>query len=402
MGRKEFKQKLQTVKELMEEKLLDEIPLSSRPPMPDVDYDKETYVIVSYSRKDFVEVYLFLDFLYRNGYRFWYDNGMQGVDTWLNEFEKKYENPNCLGTITFFSNYYISNATKEELGVIYQNKQYRKHNMMLSLMALSEMDSEDMLINAIYERRISIRNAADIEMDLAELIKQEKEKTIHRYGTEEDIPFLVEKLDKLFSIRGAAPQPFQDASGMFFVVDGVLRKYVGRDCADVVIPEGITKIDDGAFAACTDIVSVAIPETVTEIGMDAFSGCLSLTEVTIPNSIEIIPENAFRSCYSLKRITIPNSVRMIADAAFDQCSDLESVTLPEGLRDIYHEAFYGCALREIVIPQSVTFIGNGAFRYCEALERIIYEGTKAQWKRIDLGDIGISRVQCIDGEIEAC
>ena len=49
----QFKQRLSEVKALMEQGKLDEIPLDARPKMVDFDYDKDSYVVISYSRKDF-------------------------------------------------------------------------------------------------------------------------------------------------------------------------------------------------------------------------------------------------------------------------------------------------------------------------------------------------------------
>lgn len=59
MDYQEFKENLLKVKKQLENDNLDEIPLFVRPSMPQFDYNDETYVVVSYSRKDFVEVFFF-------------------------------------------------------------------------------------------------------------------------------------------------------------------------------------------------------------------------------------------------------------------------------------------------------------------------------------------------------
>ena len=45
------------------------------------------------------------------------------------------------------------------------------------------------------------------------------------------------------------------------------------------IPEGTTKIEDGAFSDCDSLTSVTIPDSVTSIGNYAFYDCNSLTSV---------------------------------------------------------------------------------------------------------------------------
>lgn len=44
---------------------------------------------------------------------------------------------------------------------------------------------------------------------------------------------------------------------------------------------GLTRIDNGTFADCTELTSVTIPETVTTIGDNAFNGCTGLQTITV-------------------------------------------------------------------------------------------------------------------------
>ncbi|MDE6773642.1 MAG: leucine-rich repeat domain-containing protein, partial [Treponemataceae bacterium] len=55
-----------------------------------------------------------------------------------------------------------------------------------------------------------------------------------------------------------------------------------QDMTDLVIPDGVTSIGNGAFRGCANLTSVTIPAGVKTIGDSAFRECSGLTEVTIP------------------------------------------------------------------------------------------------------------------------
>ena len=122
------------------------------------------------------------------------------------------------------------------------------------------------------------------------------------------------------------------------------------EITDLVIPNGVERINSNAFVGCSFLKSLTIPNSVTSIGENAFSGCSSLTSVVIPNSVTSIGENAFSGCSSLTSVVIPNSVTSIGWGAFEGCSSLTSVA----------------------IPNSVTEIG-GAFRECTRLSAIVWD-----------------------------
>lgn len=52
---------------------------------------------------------------------------------------------------------------------------------------------------------------------------------------------------------------------------------------EVVIPAGVTRIAEDAFAGNTAITAVAVPQGVEEIGCFAFSGCTALKKITVLN-----------------------------------------------------------------------------------------------------------------------
>lgn len=68
---------------------------------------------------------------------------------------------------------------------------------------------------------------------------------------------------------------------------------------DLVIPEGITTINDAIFSGGTCFTSVTIPNTVRSIGDQSFYGCNNVHSLTIGNNVECIGADCFRGCNSL-------------------------------------------------------------------------------------------------------
>ena len=61
----------------------------------------------------------------------------------------------------------------------------------------------------------------------------------------------------------------------------------------ITIQEGVTIIEDSAFAGRKNLEMVSLPMTITEIGENAFAGCTNLVEITVPESVTQIGERAF-------------------------------------------------------------------------------------------------------------
>lgn len=139
----------------------------------------------------------------------------------------------------------------------------------------------------------------------------------------------------------------------------------------IIIPDGVSKINDFAFYNQQNITSVSIPNSVTLIGKSAFSYCNNLTDINIPSSVTSIGDDAFRDCSALTNIIIPDSITKIGRNAFCFCSVLTSITIPDSVTSIGNDAFRFCsALTSITIPNNVTSIGSDAFSECSALTSI--------------------------------
>lgn len=108
--------------------------------------------------------------------------------------------------------------------------------------------------------------------------------------------------------------------------------------------------------------NVVVPDTVTTIGQGAFENCKNLESIVLPKKLQEIYREAFQGCVKLKSIVLPNTIKKIGISAFEGCHSLSSVTLGTGLREIGIWAFNDCpSLKSITIPANVTYIGAKAF-----------------------------------------
>ena len=182
-----------------------------------------------------------------------------------------------------------------------------------------------------------------------------------------------------------------------------------RKLKSIKINSGVTSIGGFAFSGCSNLTSVTVPNNVTSIAQSTFERCQSLISVTIGSSVKSIGDFSFHACYNLKSVTIPNSVtsignwafgdcglmslkignkvKTIGECAFMNCNNLTNVTIPNSVTSIGPQGFSDCdSLTSITIPISVTSIGRGAFGACFALSDVYYNGSRAQWDRISIGD----------------
>ncbi len=146
---------------------------------------------------------------------------------------------------------------------------------------------------------------------------------------------------------------------------------------EVILPEGLTKLDDDEFMECFDLSYVKLPDSLEEIGEHAFWFALGLESIELPESLKVIGENAFVSS-GIRNVEIPEGVVQIHENAFSLMFNLEGVKL----------------------PKSLEYIGQGAFTGCELLEKLEFAGNVSEWEKLGYKlDKDIS-VICADGVFE--
>ena len=165
----------------------------------------------------------------------------------------------------------------------------------------------------------------------------------------------------------------------------------GKEVTDLVIPDGVKKINAFAFYRAKMLKTITIPGSVTEIGNYAFyCDDHDLAKVVIDNrNLETIGEDAFyrdyysshccitelhitdlsKWCSNISFGTFNNPIAT-AEKLFENSKEIKYLVIPDGVTKISRSAFSGAKmLVSVSIPNSVKEIGKWAFAGCSSLEK---------------------------------
>ena len=185
----------------------------------------------------------------------------------------------------------------------------------------------------------------------------------------------------------------------------------------VVIPDSVsnngttyrvTEIADSAFLECRNLTSISLPSTLTKIGVRSFKFCSRLSEVVVPEGVTTIDQYAFDGS-NFTKVTLPASLSFISVRAFDRCYYIDTVkyngsmaqwcgldfpvqtsnplyyasnfivnnqlvtnlVLPTNIDTVKPFTFIGAScIAKLTIPNTVTYIGDYAFANCEGLDSL--------------------------------
>lgn len=203
----------------------------------------------------------------------------------------------------------------------------------------------------------------------------------------------------------------------------------------------VVAIGREAFKGCEGLSLLTLPDGLLRIETEAFFGCLSLSNLIVPSSVKEIQDRAFYNCHGLINVTLgtatsslggnricfcrniaqmrygaglsslggdallpctcgansfANALTSIGEEAFAFAS-IEKLVIQEGVTTLGKKAFEGCAkLVDVALPASLAKIDE-PFASCPAIASIRYNGTTAQFRKIDgYKTLGFP-VRCIDG-----
>jgi hypothetical protein len=201
------------------------------------------------------------------------------------------------------------------------------------------------------------------------------------------------------------------------------------------VPDGVVRIEDGAFADCQNLTRLMIPDSATSLGTNSLDRCDGLVALFVPEAWEN-PRKGNRTLNGARiqpdwkiihgtlesevvdgvewhcfvedggSVLLPGDygagveipaelggrpVTRIGDYAFYGCEDLKSVEIPGSVTNIGDYAFYGCeGLGDVTLPESVRSIGKWAFGGCKGMKNIkLPEGVESIGDRAFFGCSGL-------------
>lgn len=287
----------------------------------------EPYLFVSYSHRDTQHVYPLLDLLHDKKYRIWYDESCETGNDFRDELRHKIEG--CEAVILFVSKASMSSPFCGMEIIVARENNKRIYPIYLD-------DSE---VPPAFSILLSNTHHGSIN-DVPKLIK----------ALVRDLPAIT--MDRL-TIEGTELLKCEDNG------------------SEIVVNEGVVKINAGAFKHRNALHRVILPQSLEYIGPEAFRSCNSLESMDIPENTIYIGDSAFRDCAKMKSLVIRNGLIKIGERAFESCPSLVEISLPDDLAEIYASVFNGCKkLRSIKLPKNLTVIGENAFADCVSLDEI--------------------------------
>ena len=195
--------------------------------------------------------------------------------------------------------------------------------------------------------------------------------------------------------------------------DGIRDNSEYTKMTNVIINEGISKIETQSFLECSSLIRIEIPSTVTKIGSSSFNRCEKLSQLVvdennpnyksdsqnglytkdmkhlirapvienfkIPETVEQIESNAFathRNGY-MGNIVLPNSLTTLKAASFAEgmFGNIEFDSDPH-LEKIASQSSTWMTAESFMIPKSCTLIESRAFEY-STINQIVFQQTSS-------------------------
>ena len=166
--------------------------------------------------------------------------------------------------------------------------------------------------------------------------------------------------------------------GVLFNKEGTeLLVYPAAKAGSYQVPDGVTRIREGAFAGASRLENIKFSDTLTEIEGYAFSECTSLNAPVFPTGLTTIGENAFEYCVSFEgEITVPKNVISVGRFSFYMDYDLKKIVIESDSRlsRIGYGAFGYCGIEDFTVPESISSMGQEVFTGCTNLIAVTFEG----------------------------
>ena len=163
----------------------------------------------------------------------------------------------------------------------------------------------------------------------------------------------------------------------------VLYSYKGN-LSEIVIPKGVSIVEDYAFLGNENLTKVVFGVDVEEIGLYAFQNCVNLKTVEFDDAMGIVSAGAFKGCSSLTAADFSETtLAAIGYEAFSGCTSLTEVKLSETLSDIGDYAFADTKIATLEFFKNVNGINATAFDGVKTLTGISVVDKNKTFKAVD-------------------
>jgi len=388
----------------------------------------EPYIFVSYAHKNSDDVLRILSAMQENGFRLWFDQGIEAGTEWPEYIEEHLVG--CERVLVFLSNAAVASvncrneinlalALKKEVLIVYLEETTLRHGLLLQLSSVQALFSyrhanessfykelfAARLLSACKDGTVAPKTTLKKTDVLPQKVSKRKKTPLETSSTakkaasekkapeKKTAPLTPKIADATLPKKQAAATPAYtlqpDASKNleFIPVNGCKSYFVSGigTCrsSSIVIPTlhnglPVTGCTPNAFKNAAGMKTLSIPESIKGISMNAFEYHKGLMMVTIAGGVKTIGDWAFRKS-AVVRVTLDEGIKSIGSYAFLECSSLTSLALPDTLTQIGKSAFAGCSsLTSITLPKGVKFIPENAFFRCSSLISVAFSDSVSE------------------------
>ena len=387
----------------------------------------DSYIFVSYAHKDSEKIYPLLTGMKENGFRVWYDAGIEAGTEWPQYIAERVlrskcviafvsaasiESKNCAREITYaisknkpmlviyLEELELPAGMEMQLGIL-QAMFYYRHKDNASFMKslveaelLKECKVENEVVNEIVaETNICEGMSLDVEGGSSWQKQEVCEVSIESETLREELNGTKIEVEPIQTEENVEKEV---ESGLIQVEDIVeneaelellqneeisLKKTLGVSTAEpdwTEIFDYHVSNDSAYICELKDLkkgqlfkrtISVVIPSLIdgkkVSLSNDVFRECKNIGGVEFLEGITEITGASFYGCKNLLSIKFPKSLTKIGDSSFSFCEKLANVEFPENLKLIDRHAFSFCKnITSVDFSNGLEKIGNYAFLGC--------------------------------------
>lgn len=205
--------------------------------------------------------------------------------------------------------------------------------------------------------------------------------------------------------------------GVNYVVAAIApRAFWQSKITQIQIPNSVTMIGEAAFADADDLTDITLPLGLTAVSRYMLAGT-SVANVVLPEGVTDIEQGAFEDCSQLRTIFLPTTLRTIDENAFGYCSSLKEVYCDASVPPLMlgEETFEGISDVHVMLPDMATTLryqddemwGNDELfslwidEGLAVLPMIQQENVGANWIALNLGNSLAYKIYGPDGYLAA-